>query len=71
MCRSGCRTQDHGSWGECARAANLQVGPAETQGRRVWDANLQAYHDARRQGVQPAKPDARASRAALDAAEAA
>lgn len=25
MCRSGCRTKDHGSWGECLRAANIKA----------------------------------------------
>lgn len=54
-CRSGCRTQDHSSWGECARAANLSTG-VDIQGiprRRAWDGELRAYADARRQGLQP------------------
>ena len=24
-CRTGCKTQDHQSWGECLRQANIQV----------------------------------------------
>jgi hypothetical protein len=36
MCRSGCSTKDHSTWGECAR-----------------DAELDAYRDAKRQGVNP------------------
>lgn len=24
-CRTGCKTQDHQSWGECLRDANIQV----------------------------------------------
>lgn len=71
MCRSGCATQNHTSWGECARAANIQVGPADVTVRKVFDHGLESYRDARRQGVQPLKPDARASQQALDAAEAA
>lgn len=53
-CRSGCPTQEHGSWGECARAANLQVGSAQHEIHRSNDRELRAYHDARRQGIQPA-----------------
>lgn len=71
MCRSGCPTQDHATFGECARAANIQVGPADARVRKVFDRGLESYRDARRQGVQPLKPDARASQQALDAAEAA
>ena len=24
-CRSGCKTQDHENWGECAKAANFSI----------------------------------------------
>lgn len=58
MCSSGCPTQDHANFGECLRAKNMKVafcgqgsGDATTQKR--WDAELQAYRDARRQGIQP------------------
>lgn len=54
MCRSGCPTPGlHGSWGECARAANLQVGPADVESMRQWDRNLAEYRKARAQGMQP------------------
>lgn len=58
MCRSGCPTQDHGSWGECAKAANLRIGYCGVNGmdrdrQRRWDAELSAYRAARRQGIQP------------------
>lgn len=55
MCRSGCPTQDHDSWGACLRAANLQVQPGimDAPSRRAWDGELKAYADARRQGLQP------------------
>lgn len=26
VCRSGCRTQDHASYGECLRSAGIQIG---------------------------------------------
>jgi hypothetical protein len=54
VCRSGCPTKDHASWGECARAMNLQVGDLTGQGQaKVTDKRLSAYADARRQGLQP------------------
>lgn len=58
-CRSGCRTRDHASWGECARGANLRVGWMEsTNGlSRVADRKttqeLYEYRELRKQGIQP------------------
>lgn len=62
MCRTGCLTQDHASWGECARAAKLQVQPGIMQvtERKAFDADLQAYSDARHEGIQPKSPDVKA-----------
>ena len=54
-CRSGCLTQDHANWGECARDANLSVGNATVA--KVLNNNakeLNAYRDARKAGIQPA-----------------
>ncbi|MFC5799116.1 hypothetical protein [Streptomyces formicae] len=58
MCRSGCKTQNHATWGECARAANMRIaycgvagGDASAQKR--WDDELDLYRQARRQGIQP------------------
>jgi hypothetical protein len=58
MCRSGCPTQDHRSWGECARAANLRVaycgiGGGDATAQKRWDAELSLYRSARAQGIQP------------------
>jgi len=59
-CRSGCRTKDHRSWGECARAAHLRVGWAahaaglDKTADKQFDAELAAYKSARDQGIQPA-----------------
>lgn len=74
-CRSSCSTQDHGTWGECARAAQLRIGysqsakgwDASTQKR--WDRELQAYRDARAAGVQPAGTSMSEIRKALDVSE--
>jgi hypothetical protein len=55
MCRTGCRTQDHASWGECARDAGLQIGDLGT-GHGVakrTDRRLGAYAEARGLGLQP------------------
>jgi hypothetical protein len=54
-CRTGCQTQDHASWGECARDANLSFSN-ETIARTIGGAEkeLNAYRDARKQGIQPA-----------------
>ena len=58
-CRSGCRTQDHKSWGECLRASNLQLNAGDAKhttsvSKKKWDAELNAYKNARSQGIQPA-----------------
>lgn len=55
-CRSGCPTQDHGSWGECARRAAIQIDRHGLQNRnleRDKDKRLSRYEDARHQGLQP------------------
>ena len=56
-CRSGCLTQDHATWGECARAANLRINAVMVSPLRdVWDktnSDLAAYREARGDGIQP------------------
>lgn len=53
-CRTGCLTKDHASWGECARAAQLQIGDLTGQGElRTTDKRLGAYAQARSLGLQP------------------
>lgn len=53
-CRSGCTTQDHSSWGECARSANLStmVG-GSVQANRQMETDLAEYRKVRKQGIQP------------------
>ncbi|TXS35071.1 hypothetical protein [Streptomyces sp. t39] len=58
MCRTGCKTQDHTSWGACARAANMRiaycgVGGGDATAQKQWDNELDLYRQARAQGVQP------------------
>ena len=57
-CRTGCPTQDHANWGECLRASNLEFGTGDanssiTMPKKKFEAELQAYRDARKQGIQP------------------
>lgn len=58
MCRSGCPTQDHASWGACARAANMRVaycgvGGGDATAQKQWDSELALYRQARAEGIQP------------------
>lgn len=52
-CRTGCPTQDHTSWGDCARDSGLQIGDLGRGVARPTDKRLGAYERARRQGLQP------------------
>lgn len=70
-CRSGCPTQDHDSWGECARAANMRVaysgvGGLDYSAQKKWDKELDFYKSARAQGVQPASTRTKDIRKALE-----
>jgi hypothetical protein len=53
MCRSGCKTQDHPTWGACARAARLSIGHPEGQAWAKGDAEVDQYKQARRDGLEP------------------
>lgn len=54
MCRSGCPTQDHKSWGECARAAQFHTnGVHQRDEYKKYDKELTSYESARRMGLQP------------------
>ena len=53
-CRTGCLTQDHANWGECARGANLSISnEGAAMSIKTTDKELTAYRDARKNGVQP------------------
>jgi len=54
-CRTGCPTQNHESWGDCLRAANLSIANLTVLADiKNTDKELSAYRDARKQGIQPA-----------------
>jgi len=70
-CRSGCPTQDHANWGECLRASNLVFGTGDANSaasmpKKKFEAELQAYRDARKQGIQPTGTSMAKVRAAVD-----
>lgn len=59
-CSSSCLTRDHRSYGECLRAKGLRVAYCQSakgldaSREKRHEAELQAYRDARAQGIQPA-----------------
>lgn len=70
-CRTGCLTKDHSSWGECMRASNIQMNAGDAMSgkpmtNKQWDGELQAYRDARAQGIQPAGTSMRKIREAVE-----
>lgn len=55
MCSSGCPTPGaHKSFGECLRSKHLQVTDLQAKAKVKYnEGELNAYVNARRQGVQP------------------
>lgn len=54
MCRTGCPTQDHKTWGECAKSANFHTnGVHQRTEYKKYDKELKDYESARMQGIQP------------------
>ena len=75
-CASSCPTQDHESYGACLRSKNLGVvalestNPSFSRNRqKAWDAELDAYAAARRQGIQPATTKMADINAAVEASQ--
>lgn len=67
-CRSGCPTQDHATWGECARDSGLQIGDLGRGVAADTDRRLNAYATARGLGLQPPSTRTADSLAALRSA---
>lgn len=56
-CRTGCPTQDHVSWAQCAKASNISVtavinSPQQTMFEQT-KKELRAYREVRADGIQP------------------
>lgn len=52
-CRSGCPLQTCGSYAACLKGMGLQIGDLGRGVATATDRRLNAYADARRQGLQP------------------
>lgn len=52
-CRTGCPTQDHANWGECARSSLIQLGDLGHGVTAYTDRRLKSYAEARGLGLQP------------------
>lgn len=57
MCRSGCKTGGHGSWGACARAARIAVWGPERKTHLAGDAEVDLYNRAWSDGLDPENVD--------------
>lgn len=73
-CTTGCRTKDHSTWGECMRAkhaiiAYSGIAGGDASAQKRWDNELQAYRDARAQGIQPDGTTMPKIQAALEASD--
>lgn len=59
MCRSGCKTNDHATWGECLRDAGVRTFLAspskglDGSTEKRWNQELGLYRQARSEGIQP------------------
>lgn len=59
MCRAGCKTQNHASWGDCLRDAGVRTYLASPSkgldgtAQKRWDNELELYRKARKEGIQP------------------
>lgn len=56
-CRTGCLTQDHQSWAQCAKASNISItavinSPQQGMYEQT-KKELRAYRDLRASGIQP------------------
>ena len=71
-CRTGCPTQDHASWGECARQSSMRIAYANSANgsdytaQKRWDRELDSYAEARSQGIQPKTTKSRDIQAAVE-----
>ena len=58
-CRQGCKTQDHGSWGECLRAAEVRTYHVavskgfDATAQKKWDRELDGFAKATKEGIRP------------------
>jgi hypothetical protein len=76
MCRSGCKTRDHATWGDCLRDAGVRTYLASPSkgldgtAQKKWDQELDLYRTARKQGIQPEGTKTNQIEAAMRASDA-
>lgn len=66
-CTTGCLTQDHRSWGECARVKNPRIAYCRSavnprndmSAEKRMHKELDLYASARKEGIQPETTKAR------------
>lgn len=58
VCRTGCPSQDHGSYAECLRNTSYYIGDLKGT-NQAWDKNLDNYAKVRADGIQPKSCDPR------------
>lgn len=61
--------QGHATFGACIRAKGIRVGQVDRDAAKAWQAEINAYRSARRQGVQPRSTKWRDIRAAMEISE--
>lgn len=72
MCSSSCLTGNHKTWGECIRSKGLRIAYCQSasgkdfSAQKAHDSKLEAYADARRQGIQPPSTNLSDVRQAVD-----
>jgi hypothetical protein len=64
-CRTGCPTKDCPSYTACLKGMGLQIGDLGRGVAAATDRRLNAYADARRQGLQPQSTQLKDSLAAV------
>lgn len=68
MCSSGCKTQDHESWGACVRDKGVRIDPVglDMTKERQAQSERNAYRAVRAEGIQPESSKPRDVRAAVE-----
>jgi hypothetical protein len=65
-CSSRCETRNHATFGECIKNKGVSFAPTVIAKSKKWDTELDAYADARKQGIQPDGTKLHNVRQALD-----
>jgi hypothetical protein len=56
----------HQTFGACCRAKNIRIGQVDASEQKRWDAELDEFRAASRQGIQPKTTQLKDIRAAVD-----